>query len=128
MQPPDARSSSLGRRLTASVVAVNLFVAGLVAASLDQSRDHFRAEATVVGQNLARLLETAIGASFDQVDLALLRASDEYLRQARTGSIDAASFEAFMAREKARAPALLSESFQQLHAFIRADLAILDQA
>jgi hypothetical protein len=108
VERPNIRYGSMGRRLVAAAVGANLFVVGLVAISLERSRLHIRGEAAVTGQNLARLLETAIGASFDQVDLALQAAADEHLRQARAGGIDRAAFEGFLTRARTRAPILLS--------------------
>ena len=64
MRSPGDRSrasrpgASLGRLLIASVVAVDLFVVGLVAAAMQHGLREHRALAVVTGENLARLANT----------------------------------------------------------------------
>ena len=108
LESHDIRSGSLSRRLVAGALVVNLFVAGLVVVSMQQMRERFQRQAEVDGQNLTRLLETAITASFDQVDLALLAVADEHERLSLQGPIDAGSFEGFLGRHRSRAPILMS--------------------
>ena len=105
---PHEKRASSGQALIAACVVVDLFVAGLVAASLVSSRVVFRAQAATSAENLARLLEAGISASFDQIDNALLAVADEYEKGVPIGSIDRAAFEAFLARQLSRAPVLFS--------------------
>ena len=96
-----------GRRLVAAAVAVNLFVAALVAAGLVQSHRHERAEASRQAENVARLLAGRLRAAFDSVDLALHAAADEVARGLATGGVDGDELEQVLARQRLRAQSAL---------------------
>jgi PAS domain S-box-containing protein len=94
--------------LFAGVVVVDLLVILAVVLTLRQGFAERRAAAGVTGVNLARLLETGLSASLDQIDLALRAVVDEHDRMERTGGVDGPTFEAFLARAKERTPDLMT--------------------
>ncbi len=96
-----------GGRLVAAAVALNLFVALLVAGTLLQFRRHELAEATRQVENVAHLLAGRLLATFDSVDLALHAVADEVERGLAKGGLDQAETERFLARQRLRAPAAM---------------------
>jgi len=104
---PRASSALAGWFLAAGLLAANLFVTVHTVQALRESLAQHRAAASLSAQNLARLLEESLSASFDRVDMALLAVVDEYERQAATGRVDIRSLGAVLARQKDRTPDLL---------------------
>lgn len=60
----------------------------------------------VTVQNLSRLLEQDLAASFDNINLTLLTVVDKVGRLRSSGSLDASALNAFIARQAARLPEL----------------------
>jgi PAS domain S-box-containing protein len=73
-----------------------------------QSRNQALRAGAVTTQNLARLLDEDLTASFDKVELALLAVKDELERQEASGRKDPAALQACLLRQKERAPDALS--------------------
>ena len=91
--------------LSGALVCVAAVIAVLV--FLLQSRAQARSIAVVNTQNTARLLDEALTAAFDRIDLAILAVQDE-LENQQAGIPDGAELDAVMARQKSRTPDLLA--------------------
>ena len=91
--------------LSGALVCVAAVIAVLV--FLLQSRAQARSIAVVNTQNTARLLDEALTAAFDRIDLAILAVQDE-LESQQAGISDGAELDAVMARQKSRTPDLLA--------------------
>ena len=88
-------------RLLAGLVAINLLVMAMGAASLRRSRAHHQAMATVTTQNLAMVLDQYLAVTFSKADLALLTVKDEVERGASGPELDQ-----LMELQQARIPSL----------------------
>ncbi len=99
-------ATAIIRRLAIGVTLLNLFVALLAVLSLAHSRQQYESRAAVATQNLVQVLEHDITASFDKIDLTLQTVSDEMHRQRRRGPVDAATLNAFIARQQQRLQAI----------------------
>ena len=88
------------------VLAVNLLVFILSFVWLRQNKAHYQERATVMSQNIARLLEQSIADSIERADLALQAIRDEIGRQEAAGGIDPAGLKIFIERQHKRLPDL----------------------
>jgi PAS domain S-box-containing protein len=95
------------RRVVLAVLLLDLLVFTLIGLVLSWNLDHERAKATLVADNLGRVLEENLARFIDKIDLTLLAVADEVSRQERGGGINRAELEAFMARHDARLPEAL---------------------
>jgi signal transduction histidine kinase len=95
-------------------LCLNLLVAGFAAHTLYTSHGNYEKRAVVATQNLSKVLAQDLAASFSKIDLALLAVKDEMERQlglrrgetagrgGTAGRVDAASLNAYIARQAAR--------------------------
>ncbi|BCS54629.1 hybrid sensor histidine kinase/response regulator [Geobacter sp. SVR] len=93
-------------RLLASVLLVNLFVAGLAVFSLVRSRQQYEERVAIQTQNLAQSLNLTITGMIDNAGLAVFTVKREAERQLKNGGIDIAFLNAFILEHKARIPEL----------------------
>ncbi|MEI6207860.1 MAG: PAS domain S-box protein [Desulfuromonadales bacterium] len=93
-------------RLTAAVIAINLFVFALVGFSLRHSYQMYQERAAVTSQNLALSLRNNINDTFDKTELALFVIAEEVARQRNTNGIDRQNLNAYLANVYARLPYL----------------------
>ncbi len=98
-----SRASFL-RRLVLVVLLLNLFIAGFVALSLDQSRRQYQEQAVASGASLSHVLERDVAGTLARIDLALLSVADEYQRRQRARDTDGAGFNRFIIRLRERMP------------------------
>ena len=99
-------SRSFIARLVAGLLLLNLAVLGLAVWSLSQSRLQYEESAAVTTQNLARLIEQDVTASFRMVDLALLAVKSEYESQLSTGGLVGSVLDDFIQTQLKRHPDL----------------------
>ncbi|CAA7623213.1 Sensory histidine protein kinase [Candidatus Terasakiella magnetica] len=105
--PDKLRPSQGSGRLITTVVLLNLFIVSLVGIVLAWHLEHERTKATLVSDNLGRVLEQNLSRFIDKIDLTLLAVVDEIERQERSGGIDRKILETFLARHDARLPEAL---------------------
>jgi PAS domain S-box-containing protein len=72
------------------------------------SYQHHRVQAETNARNVATLLGESVAASLDRIDLGLRSVADEYQRQLAAGTLDERALVAFLVRQRARAPDVLS--------------------
>ena len=98
--------NALIKRITLITVLANLFFYGLAGFALRQSWVRYQERATLQTQNLARAFARQIGAAIDKIDLTVVTVADEVEQQLARGGINPAVLNAFIARYRARVPAL----------------------
>jgi signal transduction histidine kinase/ActR/RegA family two-component response regulator len=112
MRDPSSREGlvahlPLGRVVVVGAAIVNAAAIVTVVLFLAQSRSQMRAAAVTNGQNMARLLDENLSASFDRIDLALQGVIDE-VTLAGTAHLDAPAIETELVRQMARTPDLVA--------------------
>ncbi|MDR3580108.1 MAG: histidine kinase [Oryzomonas sp.] len=93
-------------RLTATVLAINLFVFALATLFIHQSRHQYEERAVVATQNLSQALEANISGLIDKADVALRSVIDEAEKQTAEGGINSDRLNLFIARQLERVPEL----------------------
>ena len=94
-------------RLIAIVVLVDLFVAGIAALFLEQSRQRERQQAEAATASLAKVLEENLQGMIGRIDLTLLMLRDQIARQETHGGIDGAAIDALLTQTASRLPEAL---------------------
>lgn len=92
--------------LAAGTLCLDLIVVGYAAYALERSHASYEKRALVATQNLSQALAEQLEGSFNKADLAVLALKDEIERQLAQGALDAASLNAFIARQAERRPSL----------------------
>lgn len=95
------------RRLLVGVLLLNMIVLGLVGLALWRSYNQHQDSAQQSAINLSRVLEENLSRFVDKVDLTLLATLDEIDREEKSGGIDRAALERFLAVHDARMPEAL---------------------
>jgi len=90
--------------LVTAVVAVLLVVALFVVHTLQQSKQRYYANAEETSRNLAITLENFLHAHFQEVDLAMRRAREEFLAQQRAPGFSHERFSEYLRSLKERLP------------------------
>lgn len=103
---PGSQTASFPARLLAGGLLLNLFVFGLVAHSLYQSRLQYVDQATVSAASMSHMLAYQLGGSIRSIDLAMSAIGDEYTRQLSGGSVNGADLNRYVSRLHARLPYL----------------------
>ena len=93
-------------RLAAALLLANLLVFALVGLSLDASYRLHGERAATNSRNTNRLVSQSITDDLQKMELVMQAVVDEHRRQTRSGPIDAAAMNAFLARQRARLPML----------------------
>ncbi|BCB26742.1 hypothetical protein SKTS_16280 [Sulfurimicrobium lacus] len=93
-------SQSLRWRLSLGVILVNLFVLFLAASSLRQSWHQYQDRAETTAKNLSRVLEGEIGGDIEKIDITLLAAGDEVMRQFSSGKVGQKELNDFLLRQQ----------------------------
>jgi len=93
-------------RLAASVLCINLVVAGLTGFHLYRSRQQYESRVAIQTQNLAQSLSLTIESIIDQAGGATLSVAQEMERQLRQGSIDSRTLNSYIQRQQDRIPEL----------------------
>lgn len=86
---------------------VNLFVVGVVALVIVESREREERQAVALTENYSRILEEALAGFLSKIDITLLTVSDEIARQMSHGGIDETALEAFLAQQDRHIPEAL---------------------
>ncbi|QEM67541.1 response regulator [Geobacter sp. FeAm09] len=92
--------------LAASVLLINLFVAGLAAYSLQLSRRQYESRVAIQTQNLAQSLNLTIAGLIDKAALTAFAAKKEAERQLAGGGLDAPAMRAYLRTQQERVPEL----------------------
>ena len=90
--------------LVAAVAAVLLLVSLFVAHVLQQSQQRYYANAAETAHNLAVSLENFLHSHFEEVDLAMRRAGQEFRTMHETGRFDDEKFSAYLRTLRERIP------------------------
>lgn len=91
-------------RVVAAVVLADIFVAALVAVSLQASYRQYLEQAAVTSSNTNRLVSESIAGEIARIDMALRGVQDEYLRLRTAGRIDQQELTGFLRRQQERLP------------------------
>ena len=83
---------------------INLAVVCVAALVLWRAREQYREQAYVMVENLSKVLEQNLIATFEKVDAALLSVIDEIDREKAAGRIDDRALDAYLARIDRRLP------------------------
>ncbi len=89
------------------MVAINLFVIGMVASVVTTNRQRAVTEATALTANYAKILEENLVGFISKIDITLLSVGDEVTRQMTGGGVDQAALEAFLMRQDRHIPEAL---------------------
>ena len=89
------------RRVLLGFALLNLFVIGLAAAWLTQSRQRMEAEAAQNTRNLAHSLAISISGALDKIDLGLADVAHDCERQLAGGGLQTPATQAYLTRQKA---------------------------
>jgi PAS domain S-box-containing protein len=102
----DDTSAGFKKRLTITVIVLNLFVYSLAGFSLYQSRIHYEKKACVSTQNIANVLERHIKGEIDSIDMALIAVKHEAEGQIARGGIDRGALNRYISRTHSYLPGL----------------------
>jgi len=111
-QPHDSKPNllmparSFCARLVVTVLALNLFVTGLAALSLYQSRLQYERRAANQVENLAQSLNLTLAALLDKASLSVISITTEAERQIKSGRLDTTALTAYILRQKSHVPEL----------------------
>lgn len=116
------------RLLVGATVLANLFVFALVGYSLYESYRVQEQRAATQTQNLATTLVQNLTERLRAIDLALLAARDEFLRQARRGSVNSREMTNFLVSYQGRLPELEGLRITDAEGYIRYGMGSEDMA
>ncbi|MBI3447018.1 MAG: PAS domain-containing protein [Magnetospirillum sp.] len=94
-------------KLVTAVIVLNLFIGGMVGATLYQSLRQHEHQSEVLAENLSTVLQAHLSGIIAKIDVTLLAVADEIHRQEQAGGIDAAALEEVLRRHDARLPEAL---------------------
>lgn len=102
------RDPSFGfkRRLTATVILLNLFIYGYVAATAYQSKRKYEMQTATSTQNIAILLDQQIKDEINSIDLALHAVKHEAEEQIKRGKIDKQVLNEYIIKQHSYLPSL----------------------
>jgi len=99
-------ASGFKRRLTATVIFLNLFIYGYFAATAYQSLRKFEKQTAISTQNISILLEQQIKDEISSIDLALLAVKHEAEAQIRNKKIDKEALNGYIVMQHSYLPSL----------------------
>jgi len=98
--------AAFSKRLTISVIFINILVIFLSCLSLLQQRDQIEKSAETATRNICEVLNKNIFGVIKEVDLTLLTVKDEYERQLSGKAVDGRELNSLINRQRGRLPQL----------------------
>jgi len=114
-----SKHSRFASLLWAATLSVNAFVIAMVSLVVAQDHERAVADAVMMTDNYARILEQNLAGFIGKIDLTLQAVADEVARQRRHGGIDRRELEAAIARHDARLPEALGLRIVDANGIIR---------
>jgi len=103
----DSEARRFTRRVILAIIALNLFIAAVVATTISAGREQQENQAAALAASLSSVLRANLGGVIGKIDLTLLAVADEIARQEKKGGIDPVQMEALLRRHDARLPETL---------------------